>query len=91
MSGSPSDRREAELSESLATPSRGEREGGREGGWGEKTICELAPFEIANAPLPVPRIMAEQPAAASHSSFAVSECHCRNLSSFKEPLFVHRE
>lgn len=61
------------------------------GGWGEKTICELAPFEIANAPLPVPRIVAEQPAAASHSSFAVSECHCRNLSSFKEPLFVHRE
>lgn len=69
----------------------GEREGGRAGGWGEKTICELAPFEIANAPLPVPRIVAEQPAAASHSSFAVSECHCRNLSSFKEPLFVHRE
>lgn len=91
MSGSPSDRREAQLSESSTTPSRGEREGGRAGGWGEKTICELAPFEIANAPLPVPRIVAEQPAAASHSSFAVSECHCRNLSSFKEPLFVHRE
>lgn len=65
---------------------------GREGRrMGRRTVCELVPFEIATAPLPMPRITAAQPAAASHSSFAVSKCHCRNLSSFKEPLFVQRE
>lgn len=78
------------LSSWRAWPLRAEGRG-REGGWGEETICELAPFEIANASLPVPRIIAEQPAAASRSSAAVSECHCGNLSSFKESLFVHRE
>lgn len=90
MSRSPSDRREAQLSESLATPSRREREGGKEDGE-KKMVCELVPFEIATASLPVPGTVAELLAAAPHSSFAVSKCHCSNLRSFEEPLFVHRE
>lgn len=53
-------------------------------------ICELALSEIGNAPLPVTRSIAEQPAAARESSSAVSECHRRNLSSCKEPLHVRR-
>lgn len=86
MSRSPSDRREAQL----WPPQAGGREGGREDGE-KKMVCELVPFEIANAALPVARTVAELLAAAPHSSCAVSKCHCSNLPSFEEPLFVPRE
>lgn len=86
MSGLPSDRREA-LGELGLSKQGGEE---RKGGWGEKTICELAPFEIATALLLCPG-SSQTASSCIPLCFAVSECHCRNLRSFKEPLFVHRE